>query len=124
MAKAASKNFFVWMLVISIVSWSIFETALIFVIPVFAGMFADFGAKLPGPTQWIIDLSNCYKRHTFLFSMPVLGLIVLIAIGQRPKPRFAQAIMPLVLLAMLAATTAAMFLPVFKLGDVAGGMSH
>ena len=31
---------------------------LIFVIPVFAAMFADFGAKLPMPTQLLIDLSH------------------------------------------------------------------
>lgn len=34
---------------------------LIFVIPVFAAMFADFGAKLPAPTQLLIDLSNFLK---------------------------------------------------------------
>ena len=34
---------------------------LIFVIPVFAAMFADFGAKLPLPTQMLIDLSNFMK---------------------------------------------------------------
>lgn len=34
---------------------------LIFVIPVFAAMFADFGAKLPKPTQMLIDLSNFMK---------------------------------------------------------------
>jgi type IV pilus assembly protein PilC len=35
---------------------------LIFVIPVFAAMFADFGAKLPVPTQMLIDLSNFMKK--------------------------------------------------------------
>jgi type IV pilus assembly protein PilC len=34
---------------------------LIFVIPVFADMFKDFGAKLPKPTQMLIDLSNFLK---------------------------------------------------------------
>jgi type IV pilus assembly protein PilC len=34
---------------------------LIFVIPVFASMFADFGAKLPAPTQMLIDLSDFMK---------------------------------------------------------------
>jgi len=34
---------------------------LIFVIPVFADMFADFGAKLPAPTQFLIDLSDFMK---------------------------------------------------------------
>ncbi len=36
---------------------------LIFVIPVFAAMFADFGAKLPAPTQMLIDLSNFMKSY-------------------------------------------------------------
>jgi type IV pilus assembly protein PilC len=34
---------------------------LIFVIPVFADMFKDFGAKLPAPTQMLINLSNFLK---------------------------------------------------------------
>lgn len=34
---------------------------LIFVIPVFAQMFADFGQKLPAPTQFLIDLSDFMK---------------------------------------------------------------
>jgi len=38
---------------------------LIFVIPVFAAMFADFGAKLPAPTQMLIDLSSFLKSNFF-----------------------------------------------------------
>jgi len=38
---------------------------LIFVIPVFAAMFADFGAKLPAPTQFLIDLSDFLKGYFF-----------------------------------------------------------
>jgi type IV pilus assembly protein PilC len=34
---------------------------LIFVIPVFGAMFADFGQKLPAPTQMLIDVSNFLK---------------------------------------------------------------
>ncbi len=37
---------------------------LIFVIPVFAAMFSDFGAKLPAPTQFLIDLSD-FLKHNF-----------------------------------------------------------
>ena len=39
---------------------------LIFVIPVFAAMFADFGAKLPMPTQILIDVSH-FMGHIFLY---------------------------------------------------------
>lgn len=45
---------------------------LIFVIPVFASMFKDFGAKLPVPTQMLIDLSH------FLGSWR--GLLLLVAL--------------------------------------------
>ncbi len=36
---------------------------LIFVIPVFADMFKDFGAKLPLPTQFLIDVSDFMKGY-------------------------------------------------------------
>jgi type IV pilus assembly protein PilC len=38
---------------------------LIFVIPVFAAMFSDFGAKLPAPTQILIDMSDFLKANFF-----------------------------------------------------------
>ncbi len=43
---------------------------LIFVIPVFAAMFADFGKKLPAPTQLLIDVSN------FLRGWGGLGVLI------------------------------------------------
>jgi len=39
---------------------------LIFVIPVFADMFSDFGAQLPKPTQMLIDLSDFMKARWWL----------------------------------------------------------
>jgi type IV pilus assembly protein PilC len=46
---------------------------LIFVIPVFAAMFADFGAKLPAPTQFLIDLSNFMKHWWWAIGMGAYG---------------------------------------------------
>lgn len=42
------------------------QVLLIFVIPVFAEMFNDFGAKLPKPTQALIDVSN-FMRSNILY---------------------------------------------------------
>ncbi|MEM8868424.1 MAG: type II secretion system F family protein [Verrucomicrobiota bacterium] len=36
---------------------------LVFVIPVFAEMFSDFGAELPAPTQFLISLSDFLKSY-------------------------------------------------------------
>lgn len=64
---------------------------LIFVIPVFAAMFADFGAKLPAPTQFLIDLSDFLKYN---FHWIVLGAIVFFWIFRKiiatPKGREAK----------------------------------
>ena len=47
-------------------AFALVNVLLIFVIPVFAAMFADFGAKLPAPTQMLIDLSN-FLKHNFFY---------------------------------------------------------
>jgi type IV pilus assembly protein PilC len=43
-------------------SFALVNVLLIFVIPVFADMFADFGSALPTPTQMLIDVSNFLKK--------------------------------------------------------------
>lgn len=48
---------------------------LIFVIPVFADMFASFGAKLPLPTQMLIDLSNFMKSYLVYVVIAVAAAI-------------------------------------------------
>jgi type IV pilus assembly protein PilC len=34
-----------------------------FVVPVFGDMFAEFGAQLPGPTQFLLELSNFFRKR-------------------------------------------------------------
>ncbi len=53
---------------------------LIFVIPVFAKMFDDFGAKLPTPTIMLIDLSNFMKAYWWLIA---IACVIIYKILQR-----------------------------------------
>lgn len=46
-----------------------------FVVPVFAGMFEDFGGKLPLPTQMLLSLSNGI-RHNILILAPSVAAVV------------------------------------------------
>ncbi len=39
---------------------------IIFIVPVFAGMFSDFGGKLPAPTQFLVDLSAAGKKYAIV----------------------------------------------------------
>jgi type IV pilus assembly protein PilC len=47
---------------------------LIFVIPVFADMFKDFGQQLPAPTQMLIDLSNFMKKWWWAIGIACFGI--------------------------------------------------
>ncbi len=67
---------------------------LIFVIPVFADMFKDFGAKLPAPTQMLIDLSNFLKTWWWAIALGAYGAFTLLKkytatpAGRRQKDNF------------------------------------
>ncbi len=67
---------------------------LIFVIPVFAAMFADFGAKLPAPTQFLIDLSNFMKAWWWALGLGAYGVYfvtnkyIATPNGRRQKDKF------------------------------------
>lgn len=52
---------------------------LLFVIPVFAKMFADFGGKLPGPTLIVIALSDILKNNIIW----IIGIIIALVFAFR-----------------------------------------
>ena len=50
---------------------------IIWIVPVFASIYADFGAALPGPTQFLVNVSNAIRRNVIL----VVGGLVVLAVG-------------------------------------------
>jgi type IV pilus assembly protein PilC len=48
---------------------------LVKVIPVFEDVYNGFGAKLPGPTQALIDLSH-FLRSYLIFIIPIVGVLI------------------------------------------------
>jgi type II secretory pathway component PulF len=63
------------LLVFSITFWLAVDVVVIFVVPVFAAMFADFGARLPGATRECIRLSSIVRAYGF-FTMPIFYAIL------------------------------------------------
>jgi len=67
---------------------------LIFVIPVFADMFTGFGAKLPAPTQMLIDLSEFLKTWWWAIGLALYALFFVLKrytatpVGRRQKDQF------------------------------------
>src|SRR5437667_5012079 len=48
---------------------------LVKVVPVFGDIYSGFGAKLPGPTQFLISISNFIKTY-ILYILPGMGALV------------------------------------------------
>jgi type IV pilus assembly protein PilC len=53
--------------VVSVVAVLITTFLLVKVVPVFGDVYSGFGAKLPAPTQFLIDLSNFLKSYILFF---------------------------------------------------------
>lgn len=49
---------------------------IVFIVPVFGSMFADFGAKLPGPTQFLLNISNNIRQYGIYWLVIVIGAVV------------------------------------------------
>jgi type IV pilus assembly protein PilC len=66
------------------------------VIPTFEGMFKDFGpaAKLPAPTQFVIDLSRSFKGNWYVWLIAIVAIVIGVtlfrrsAFGRRTLDRF------------------------------------
>jgi type IV pilus assembly protein PilC len=60
---------------VTIVAILITVFLLVKVVPVFGEIYSGFGAKLPGPTQFLINISNILKSY-ILYIIPATGLLV------------------------------------------------
>ena len=59
------------------ISVIIMGVMLVFVVPVFESMFADFGAALPAPTQMVVGISN-FVQHNLHYGIMVVMVLVFV----------------------------------------------
>ncbi len=49
---------------------------IIWIVPVFASIYADFGAQLPGPTQFLLNVSNAMRHNALIAVAIITGLVI------------------------------------------------
>jgi type II secretory pathway component PulF len=107
-------------IIISVLLWSVIPVAMVLVVPVFAAMFADFGAQLPAPTQWCIDVSSFTRSHLFLVAVPFAAALIVAAAWTKEKnKKLYFIIFPVSGLFAVLLFVVVLFLPVFQTGSVA-----
>ena len=86
---AKIKSAMVYPASILVVSFIVTSVLMIFVIPVFADMFSDFGAELPGPTKIAMMISDAFVEYWYvvLFA-PMLLVWAIKAIYKTPQGHY------------------------------------
>ena len=73
--KKQIKGAMVYPITIMSIAVVVVGVILVFVIPTFAKMFADFGGELPAPTKIVIALSNFLSRYIIVIIAAFYGII-------------------------------------------------
>ncbi len=73
--KAKIKSALAYPAAIIAIAFIVSAILMIFVIPVFGEMFADFGAELPGPTRVAIAISNTFVHYWYVVAGAPVALV-------------------------------------------------
>jgi len=69
------KSAMMYPVVIMILAMCISAAMIIWLVPVFSGIYADFGSQLPGPTRFLVALSDFVRGNALIVAGIVAGLI-------------------------------------------------
>jgi type IV pilus assembly protein PilC len=69
------KSAMTYPVIVIIIAFAITTFLIVRVVPVFGEIFADFGAKLPAPTQFLIDVSDFVRGQWYLLLGGMAGAI-------------------------------------------------
>lgn len=83
--KRKIKGAMMYPMIISIVAAGAVVGLLVFVIPVFAKMFQDFGGELPKPTQIVVNMSNFMKTPAKVIPLVVVLVALFFAFTRYKK---------------------------------------
>ncbi|MDQ6977268.1 MAG: type II secretion system F family protein, partial [Ghiorsea sp.] len=87
--KAKVKSAMVYPASILVISFIVTSILMIFVVPIFAEMFAGFGAELPAPTQIVMAISDGFVEYWYLvFGVPIALIAAVKAIYKTPAGNY------------------------------------
>lgn len=87
--KSKVKSAMVYPASILVIAFIVTSILMIFVVPIFAEMFAGFGAELPAPTQIVMSISDAFVEYWYLvLGLPIALVFSIKAIYKTPKGRY------------------------------------
>src|SRR5438132_7069863 len=69
------KSAMTYPVIVLCIAFAITTFLIVRVVPIFGEIFQDFGAKLPAPTQFLIDVSNFVRASWYILAAGMIGSI-------------------------------------------------
>lgn len=70
------KSAMMYPIIVLCIAMAIATLMILFIVPVFGEMFADFGAELPGPTQFLLNFSARVRQFGIYILIVIIGLVI------------------------------------------------
>jgi type IV pilus assembly protein PilC len=83
--KRKVKSALMYPVMVTLIAISLTIGMILFIVPAFASMYADFDSALPLPTQMLVDLSDVMRKY-FPYILVVLVILVFIARAYKQTP--------------------------------------
>jgi type IV pilus assembly protein PilC len=74
--KKKVKSAMTYPVIVVCIAFAITTFLIVRVVPIFGEIFKDFGAKLPAPTQFLIDISEFVRSEWYFLILGIVGTIV------------------------------------------------
>jgi type IV pilus assembly protein PilC len=74
--KKKVKSAMTYPVIVVCIAFAITTFLIVRVVPIFGEIFKDFGAKLPAPTQFLIDVSDFVRGEWYFLVLGIVGTIV------------------------------------------------
>jgi type IV pilus assembly protein PilC len=74
--KRKVKSAMMYPTIVLCLAFTIATGMIIFIVPVFGTMFADFGKKLPAPTQFLLNASVFLKKYGFFILIGIVAAVI------------------------------------------------
>ncbi len=71
------KSAMMYPVIVLCIAFALAAAMILFIVPVFGSMFADFGAELPGPTKFLMSVSDFAKKYGIYIGFVMTGAIVM-----------------------------------------------
>jgi type IV pilus assembly protein PilC len=74
--KNKVKSAMTYPIIVLCVAFGVVAVLMIFVIPTFQDMFKQFGSALPGPTQFVVNMSNFFRHSWYIMVGAIVALVI------------------------------------------------